>query len=369
VAIAHRFSTKIAAVRAERVVLIAPRGFCAGVEAAVKALAWMVVLHPPPVYCVHEIIHNRSVTRRFGDLDVVFVDDVDDVPMGAVAMLSAHGTAPGAAMNVGRRAGLVVDAVCPLVAKVHHEMRVRAELGYELVYVGHEGHDETVAALGVSPGRVRLVESTADVDAAVWNSRRPVALLAQTTLAVDDWHAVERAVRERSDEVWTPQRADVCYATTNRQQALRDVAGSCDAVVVVGSETSANTRALVDVARARCSTVVRVDDADELPPVSTGRVGVTAGASAPEEAVRRVVEHLSTCAEVEHVSSRAEDEYFPLPAALRRTLQTALRAGSIPAPLRAAAADDRTTSASELLDAVTDLVAHRHRVRVGVRSA
>jgi 4-hydroxy-3-methylbut-2-enyl diphosphate reductase len=213
------------------------------------------------------------------------------------------------------------------------------------------------------------VESAADVDAAVWNSSRPVALLAQTTLAVDDFHAVERAVRERAHDVWTPQRADVCYATTNRQRALREVAGSCDAVVVLGSETSANTRALVDVARARCSTVLRVDDADELPPITMGRVGVTAGASAPEEAVRRVVEHLSTCAEVEHVSSRTEGEYFPLPAALRRTLQTALRAGSIPTPLRAAAADDRATSASELLDAVTDVVAHRHRVRVGVRSA
>ncbi|HEY7137337.1 MAG TPA: 4-hydroxy-3-methylbut-2-enyl diphosphate reductase [Acidimicrobiia bacterium] len=353
--------------RADRVLLIEPRGFCAGVEAAVKALAWMVVLHPPPVYCVHEVVHNRTVARRFRDLGVVFVGDVTDVPQGATVMLSAHGTAPRAAARVAREAAVVVDAVCPLVAKVHQEMRVRAQFGYDLVYVGHDGHDETVGALGVRPGDVRLVESARDVDGIVWDDTRPVALLAQTTLAVDEWRAVERAVRARAGQVWTPQRADICYATTNRQQAVRDVAGSCDAMVVVGSDTSANTRALTDVAeRAGCPVVVRVDDADELPAVSVGRVGVTSGASAPEDALCRVVDRLAVGATVETVSARTEDEFFPLPPPIRRAVKAALRAGAIPPQLRWAAADDRAVSAADLLDAVADLVNGRARGSPGV---
>jgi 4-hydroxy-3-methylbut-2-enyl diphosphate reductase len=325
----------------------------------------MVVLHPPPVYCVHEVVHNKTVVRRFRDLGVVFVDDVSDVPAGATVMLSAHGTAPEPAARVARDA-VVVDAVCPLVAKVHHEMRVRAELGYDLVYVGHDGHDETVGALGVAPGRTHLVEHVDGVDALTFDRTRPVALLAQTTLSMDDWSAVERAVRTRAGEVWTPHRSDVCYATTNRQQAIREVAGGCDVVVVVGSETSANTRALVDVARrAGCPVVLRVDDADELPALTACCVGVTAGASAPDDAVRRVVEHVAA-GPVERVSSRTEEEYFPLPPPIRRSLQDARRAGAIPRSLQRAAADDRTVSAADLLEEVTSLVA-RSRGRVEAR--
>src|SRR5687768_10028705 len=174
----------------ERVLLAAPRGFCAGVEMAIKALAWMVRVFDPPVYCYHEIVHNQVVVDRFRRLGVVFVDDVAEVPAGAPLMLSAHGSAPQVVAAARANGGVVVDAVCPLVTKVHHEVKVRAGKGYTVVYVGHEGHDEAVGSMAVAPEAVRLVESEADVDALDLAADAPVAFLAQTTLSQDEWSGV-----------------------------------------------------------------------------------------------------------------------------------------------------------------------------------
>src|SRR5437867_1804247 len=235
-------------VRVEKVLLAAPRGFCAGVEMAIKALAWMVRVFDPPVYCYHEIVHNQLVVDRFRELGVVFVDDIADVPPGAPVMLSAHGSAPEVVAAARGKGGVVVDAVCPLVTKVHHEVKVRAGKGYQVVYVGHEGHDEAVGTMAVAPDAIHLVESENDV-AALPDSDEPVALLAQTTLSQHDWAGVLDAARRRYPELWMPGRSDLCFATTNRQDALTEIARRADAVVVIGSINSSNTVALEKVAK------------------------------------------------------------------------------------------------------------------------
>src|SRR3954471_3795428 len=248
----------------DRVLLAAPRGFCAGVEMAIKALAWMVRAFDPPVYCYHEIVHNALVVERFERLGVVFVDDIADVPDGAPLMLSAHGSAPEVVAAARAKGGAVVDAVCPLVTKVHHEVKVRAGKGYTVVYVGHEGHDEAVGTMAVAPEAVRLVEREADVDAL--DVEGPVAFLAQTTLSLDEWKGVLAATQDRYPELWVPGRSDLCFATTNRQSALKEIAAHADAVVVIGSANSSNTVALEKVARASgAPVVVRVNGADEVP--------------------------------------------------------------------------------------------------------
>jgi 4-hydroxy-3-methylbut-2-enyl diphosphate reductase len=307
----------------ERVLLAEPRGFCAGVEMAIKALSWMVEAFEPPVYCYHEIVHNQLVVDRFRAQGVVFVDDVDDVPAGAPLMLSAHGSAPGVVAAARGHDRVVVNAVCPLVTKVHHEAKVRAGKGYTILYVGLEGHDEAEGALAVAPGHMRLVETEADLDrvAATVGDPTKVALLAQTTLSMDDWQGVMAGARERFPELWTAARDDLCFATTNRQTALRELAARADAVVVIGSANSSNTLALAKVAQAAgCERVLRIDGPDELDPDALGDarvVGVTAGASAPEDLVQAVIERLAPTDGVETVHVTDEDEYFPPPRELR----------------------------------------------------
>src|SRR4051794_29228810 len=215
----------------EKVLLAEPRGFCAGVEMAIKALAWMVRAFEPPVYCYHEIVHNQRVVRQFEEQGVIFVDDVHDVPDGRPIMLSAHGSAPDVVAEAMRRGGYVVDAVCPLVTKVHHEVKVRAGKGFQIVYVGHEGHEEAVGTMAVAPDAIHRVESVAEV-AALPQFDEPVALLAQTTLSHRDWADVLAATRARFPEMWVPGRSDLCFATTNRQSALMEIASRCDAMVV-----------------------------------------------------------------------------------------------------------------------------------------
>ena len=235
----------------EKVLLAEPRGFCAGVEMAIKALAWMVRVFEPPVYCYHEIVHNRLVVDRFREQGVIFVDDVNDVPAGAPLMLSAHGSAPDVVAASRANDRYVVNAVCPLVTKVHHEAKVRARKGFTILYVGHAGHDEAVGTLAVAPESIQLVEHDADLDAAAASVADPsrVAVLAQTTLAQNEWAGVVERTRERFPEVWTASRNDLCFATTNRQDALTDIAKRADAVVVIGSANSSNTIALTKVAR------------------------------------------------------------------------------------------------------------------------
>jgi len=311
------------------VLLAAPRGFCAGVEMAIKALAWMVRTFEPPVYCYHEIVHNRLVVDRFRSLGVVFVDDVADVPPGRPLMLSAHGSAPEVVEAARNRDGYVVDAVCPLVTKVHHEVRTRAGKGYQIVYVGHEGHEEAVGTMAVAPDAIHLVETMEQVDG-LPAFDRPTALLAQTTLSHREWSGILEAVEERFPDVWTPGRSDLCFATTNRQSALAEIAERCDAVVVIGSANSSNTRALAELAaEAGAARVFRVNGADELPEDLSGTVGVTAGASAPEELVTQVIERLAPAEGVEELRIRTEDEYFPPPRALRDLLASIAAAATV----------------------------------------
>src|SRR5581483_5495216 len=341
----------------DRVLLAAPRGFCAGVEMAIKALAWMVRVFEPPVYCYHEIVHNQIVVDRFRRLGVVFVDDVSAVPAGAPLMLSAHGSAPSVVAAARARGGVVVDAVCPLVTKVHHEVKVRAGKGYTVVYVGHSGHDEAVGTMAVAPAAVRLVEQVDDVAALDLPAHTPVAFLAQTTLSQDEWSGVRDAAQARFPGMWMPGRSDLCFATTNRQAALKAIAREADAVVVIGSANSSNTVALEKVARASgAPLVVRVNGADELPPGLRGVVGVTAGASAPEELVRSVVDRLAPVAGVELVNVTDEDEYFPPPPELRGVLDALAVAAAVslfgPVPAASVLVDDRQVAASDVLDAL-----------------
>ena len=318
----------------ERVRLAEPRGFCAGVEMAVKALAWMVRVFDPPVYCYHEIVHNRLVVEEFERQGVVFVDDVAEVPPGSPLMLSAHGSAPEVEKAAGEQGRFVVDACCPLVTKVHHEMKVRARKGYTVIYVGHAGHEEAVGTMAVAPKAVRLVETEVEVAALDLPEDTPVALLAQTTLAHDEWEGVVEAARSRYPGLWMPGRSDLCYATTNRQAAVRRLAPGCDAVVVIGSANSSNTLSLGRVA-ASCGVprVLRVNSAEELPDDLSGVVGVTAGASAPEWLVEEVVDRLAPAKGVERVHVTVEDEYFPPPPELRDLLRAAAAAASLAAGL------------------------------------
>ncbi len=335
--------------------LAEPRGFCAGVEMAIKALVWMVRSFDPPVYCYHEIVHNKLVVARFEQHGVVFVDDISEVPPGRPIMLSAHGSAPEVVTQARARGSYVVDSVCPLVTKVHHEVKVRAGRGFRIVYVGHAGHEEAVGTIAVAPDSISRVESEAEVDA-LPDFDQPVALLAQTTLSHRDWEDVAVAVTRRFPDAWTPGRSDLCFATTNRQTALIAMVGRCDAVVVIGSANSSNTRALERLAcGAGVARVCRVNNAGELPEDLSGVVGVTAGASAPEELVDAVLARLAPRDGVELLRVTEEDEYFPPPRNIR-DLQLAIGAcatvmlggslATMPAP------DDRTFAASDVLAAL-----------------
>ena len=334
------------------VLLAQPRGFCAGVEMAIKALAWMVRTFPPPVYCYHEIVHNKLVVERFVDQGVVFVDDITEVPVGSPIMLSAHGSAPDVVEAARSRGSYLVDSVCPLVTKVHHEVKVRAGKGYRIVYVGHEGHEEAIGTMAVAPESIDRVESIAEVDALA-DTDEPVALLAQTTLSHRDWEGVAVRVKERFADVWTPGRSDLCFATTNRQAALMELAHRCDAVVVIGSANSSNTRALEQLAREEgCERVHRINSVAELPRDLSGTVGVTAGASAPEELVEQVLDVLAPARGIELVDVTEEDEYFPPPRNIRElqssieAASTVLLGGSL---LDRPGMDDRSLGASEVL--------------------
>lgn len=333
-----------------KVVLSRPRGFCAGVEMAIKALVWMLKLHGPPVYCYHQIVHNRAVVEMFEKAGVVFVDDISQVPEGAPIMLSAHGSAPQVVKEAEQRGGFVVDAVCPLVTKVHHEARTRARDGYEIVYIGHRGHDEAVGTLAVAPEAMHLVESRDDLDRLTLKPKRKgVALLAQTTLSHFDWEDILAEARRRYPDLWLPPREDLCYATTNRQRAVKELAKRCDVVLVVGSANSSNTNALVAVSKAAgCERTFRIDGPSDLQPamISDARiVGLTAGASCPESLVDAVIRQIAPSEGVEQLSVIEEDEYFPLPPKLRRVLEE--RLGTVP--------DDRNTSAADALEELEGL--------------
>lgn len=342
----------------DKVLLAEPRGFCAGVEMAIKALTWMTRVFRPPVYCYHQIVHNTAVVAVFEAAGVVFVDSVDAVPPGAPLMLSAHGSAPAVIRGAQERGAIVVDAVCPLVTKVHHEVRRMAAAGYRVLYVGHEGHDEALGTIAEAPESVTLVDPTAGLAVLSVPDPAKVALLAQTTLGHHEWDGVLAAASARFPGLWTARRSDLCYATTNRQAAVEVLAGRADLVMVVGSANSSNTRALVRVARAAGVAAHRVEGPASIEPAwlaSARVVGVTAGASAPDGAVRAVVEALAPSGGVETVRVTAEEEYFPPPPQLRAlltSLQAAVEGGcSAHSPGRPGPLDeDRAWDAARALE-------------------
>jgi 4-hydroxy-3-methylbut-2-enyl diphosphate reductase len=324
---------------------------------AIKALAWMVRSFDEPVYCYHEIVHNKIVVDRFVEKGVVFVDSIDEVPQGSPIMLSAHGSAPEVVAAARSRGSYVVDAVCPLVTKVHHEVKTRAGKGFHIVYVGHEGHEEAVGTMAVAPHAITRVESVEEVNA-LPEFDQPVAMLAQTTLSHREWNEVAVQVKSRFPNVWTPGRSDLCFATTNRQSALTSIAPRVDAFIVIGSSNSSNTRALERLAtESGCQQVYRVNSANELPDSLSGTVGVTAGASAPEELVLGVLARLAPINGVEEVFVTDEDEYFPPPRNIRdlqAAIDLAITAMSGAAVLATPTMDDRALAASTVLEALSE---------------
>ena len=319
---------------------------------AIKALTWMIQAFGPPVYCYHEIIHNQMVVKRFEEAGAVFVDDIAEVPPGRPIMLSAHGSAPEVVRAARDRGGYMVDAVCPLVTKVHHEVKTRAAKGYQIVYVGHEGHEEAVGTMAVAPDAIHRVENARGV-AALPEFDGSVAILAQTTLSHREWEGVLNSTRRRFPDVWEPSISDLCFATTNRQAAMMQIAPACDAVLVIGSSNSSNTQSLVDLAaEAGCRRVLRIDTADDIPEDLEGTVGVTAGASAPEELVRGVIDRLAPVRGVREVTVIDEDEYFPPPRNLRDLLAAVEAAAVVSLGSRTdrEPLNDRSIRASDLLD-------------------
>lgn len=341
----------------DQVLLAEPRGFCAGVEMAIKALTWMVRVFDPPVYCYHEIVHNQWVVGAFERMGVVFVDDIAVVPEGAPLMLSAHGSAPEVVLSAAERAGVVIDAVCPLVTKVHHEVKRMSQQGYDIIYVGHEGHDEATGTVAVAPTAIHLVEPDQPLSTFQPKDDSRVALLAQTTLGMHEWEAVLESAEDRFPDLQTARRSDLCYATTNRQEAVKSLAARCDTILVVGSASSSNTQALVRVARREGTPTHRVDSALQIQDewLEAARVvGVTAGASAPDHLVQEVIEKVAPRNGYRLLSVTDEDEYFPLPRQLRgflAALQSAVeggfgaRAPGLPGPLQ----NDRAWTATEAL--------------------
>ncbi len=280
----------------ERVLLAEPRGFCAGVEMAIKALTWMTRIFDGPVYCYHEIVHNEWVVRAFEGVGVVFVGDIAEVPLGAPVMLSAHGSSPEVVQGAADRAAVVIDAVCPLVTKVHHEVKRMARDGYDIIYVGHKGHDEAVGTVAEAPSAITLVEPETGLADFAPADPAKVALLAQTTLGVHEWMAVMDDAAERFPELNTARKSDLCYATTNRQDAVLGLTKDCDLVLVVGSHNSSNTQALVRVARENGVAAHRIDSAADIEDKwleGASVVGLTAGASAPDHLVQQVIDRLA----------------------------------------------------------------------------
>ena len=300
--------------------VVTPRGFCAGVEMAIKALTWMLKIYDEPVYCYHEIVHNDWIVQRFKDKNVIFIEDPIDLPKDSIVMLSAHGTAPMVEMEFKNTSMTSVNSVCPLVTKVHHEAKRFSEDGKKIIYVGHKNHDEAKGALGVSPENMILVESVEDLDQTNLHNDR-VALLAQTTLAMSEWEPILNKAKSKYQNIELPRKSDLCYATTNRQKALINISNKVDKVLVVGSSTSSNTNALVTTINNLGKEAHRIETLDDLDNISLDNVDVaiTAGASAPDHIVKEISEYLNPN-NLEFFIDTTEEEYFPLPKELRSNI-------------------------------------------------
>jgi 4-hydroxy-3-methylbut-2-enyl diphosphate reductase len=312
----------------ERVLLAAPRGFCAGVERAIETVERALTVYGPPVYVRRQIVHNAYVVRDLERRGAVFVDNEVDAPEGATLVLSAHGVAPDVYTRAADRQLLTIDATCPLVTKVHMEARRFAAEGYTVVLIGHAGHDEVVGTTGEAPDAIRLVGSVADAERLEVRDPDRVAYVTQTTLSVDETAEIVQVLRERFPRLHAPPREDICYATTNRQAAVKRLARHVDVLLVIGSRNSSNSNRLVDVARAAGVRAYLIDDETEIDErwlAGAGSVGVTSGASAPERLVQRVCDWFRDrgVTEIRSVGALAEDVFFRLPAEVRRTASSA----------------------------------------------
>jgi 4-hydroxy-3-methylbut-2-en-1-yl diphosphate reductase len=305
-----------------KILLANPRGFCAGVNMAIESLERALQLYGTPLYVYHEIVHNRPVVDRFRNRGVVFVDDIDEIPNGACVLYSAHGVAPAIRQAAADRNLHAIDATCPLVTKVHLEAVRFAREGYTILLIGHEGHDEVLGTLGEAPASIRLVQDVAEVDALDLSANAKVAYLTQTTLSVDDAEVIIAALRRRFPHIVGPSRDDICYATQNRQETVKDLVPEADVVLVFGSQNSSNSLRLAEIARSYAVPAYLIDGVGEIDDAWFDKketVLITAGASAPEEVVEECVKYLKKHfgAIVENRVVREEHVSFPLPRELR----------------------------------------------------
>lgn len=305
-----------------KILLASPRGFCAGVNMAIETLETAIRLYGTPVYVYHEIVHNKHVVDRFVREGAIFVDSVEDVPEGAVLLFSAHGVAPEVRRVSAERRLRAIDATCPLVTKVHLEAIKYAKAGYRIVLIGHEGHDEVIGTMGQAPEAFTLVDSTAEVDTLPFGPTDKLAYLTQTTLSVDDASRIIQRLKERFPQIVGPPKDDICYATQNRQEAVRILSVGADIVLVLGSQNSSNSQRLAELARDGGIRAFLIDGANEIDPAwfaGDETVVITAGASAPESVVQDCISWLEARfgATVEERTIRQEEVYFPLPKELR----------------------------------------------------
>jgi 4-hydroxy-3-methylbut-2-en-1-yl diphosphate reductase len=305
-----------------RVLLANPRGFCAGVNMAITSLERAIELFGTPIHVYHEIVHNQHVVNRFRGKGVVFVDSVDEVPSGATLLFSAHGISPEVRIAAKERNLRAIDATCPLVTKVHLEAIKFAKAGYRIVLIGHEGHDEVIGTLGEAPDSMILVEDENGVDRLEIPSDVKLAYLTQTTLSVDDAERIIRALKNKFPHIVGPAKEDICYATQNRQDAVKQLVAEADVVLVLGSQNSSNSQRLREIGVENGKSAYLIDGVHEIRDEwfkPDDVVLVTAGASAPEEVVqdclRRLEERFG--AEIDNRIVRDEDVHFPLPKSLR----------------------------------------------------
>jgi len=304
-----------------KILLANPRGFCAGVDRAIDIVERALELFGAPIHVRHEVVHNRFVVDDLKRKGAVFVEELDEVPAGATVVFSAHGVSRAVQAEAARRGLTVYDATCPLVTKVHVEIQKMHDAGREIVMIGHAGHPEVEGTMGQLDDGVHLVESAADVEGLAVRDPARLAYVTQTTLSVDDAAEVVAALRRRFPQIVGPKRDDICYATQNRQDAVKALSPLVDVVIVVGSPNSSNSNRLREVAAHRGVAAYMVDRADELQPAwieGKARVGVTAGASAPEVLVREVIDRLRTLGanEVRDLDGVVEKVVFPLPKGL-----------------------------------------------------
>jgi 4-hydroxy-3-methylbut-2-en-1-yl diphosphate reductase len=309
----------------EKLLLAAPRGYCAGVDRAVQTVERALELYGAPVYVRKEIVHNKHVVEQLRERGAVFVESETEVPEGATVVFSAHGVAPSVHANAAERQLQTIDATCPLVTKVHVEAKKFAAEGYTIVLVGHAGHEEVEGTMGEAPDNIVLIENERDVDELEVQDPSKVAYISQTTLSVDETRAVINRLRERFPEIIGPRTDDICYATTNRQAAVKQLARKCDLVLVIGSRNSSNSNRLVEVAREHGADSHLIDNESEVrEDWLEGKrvVGITSGASAPDELVQRLVRFFEGrgTSDVEVLEVVQEDVRFMLPKTIRQAM-------------------------------------------------